>query len=49
MINGYVMVGYALIWVSLLAYAWRTWRRLRMAERELATLEADSVSRMVDG
>jgi hypothetical protein len=49
MINGYVMVGYALIWVSLLAYAWRTWRRLRMAEGELAALETDTVSRMVDG
>ena len=49
MINGYVMVGYALIWISLLAYAWRTWRRLRMAERELAALDTDSASRMVDG
>lgn len=48
MSNGYVMAGYALIWVSLLAYAWRTRRRLRMAERELAALEADSVSRTVD-
>lgn len=44
MINGYVMAGYALIWISLAAYAWRTSRRLRTAERELAALEADSVS-----
>ena len=48
MINGYVMAGYALIWISMLAYAWRTWRRLRMAERELAALDSDSVSRTVD-
>lgn len=48
MINGYVMAGYALIWISILAYAWRTWRRLRTAERELATLESDSISRTVD-
>lgn len=44
MINGYVMAGYGLIWISLLAYAWRTWRRLRVAERELAGLEMDSIS-----
>lgn len=48
MINGYVMAGYALIWISLLAYAWRTWRRLRMAERELAILETESASPTVD-
>ncbi|MFW6088675.1 MAG: CcmD family protein [Gemmatimonadota bacterium] len=48
MINGYVLIGYALIWISLLAYAWRTSRRLRAAERELARLETDSVSRTVD-
>lgn len=48
MSNGYVLAGYALIWASLLVYAWRTWRRLRLAERELAALESDSVSRTVD-
>jgi CcmD family protein len=48
MINGYVMAGYALIWISLLAYAWRTWRRLRMAERELAVLETESSPPTVD-
>lgn len=48
MINEYVIAGYALIWVSLLAYAWRTSRLLRTTERELATLELDSDTRTVD-
>lgn len=48
MINEYVMAGYGLIWISLVAYAWRTWRRLRTVERELATIESDSVSQTVD-
>jgi len=42
------MAGYALIWVALLVYAWRTARRLRTAERELAALDSDSISRTVN-
>lgn len=34
--NGYVTAGYGLIWISLLAYAWRIRRRLVVAERDLA-------------
>ena len=48
MINQYVAAGYALIWFSLLAYAWRTWRRLSAAERAVAALEADKALSTVD-
>ena len=43
-INDYVLVGYALIWISLLAYAWRISRRLRTAEREHSNVDLDSTS-----
>jgi CcmD family protein len=42
MINGYVTAGYGLIWVAILWYAWRTWRRLRVVERRLAALERET-------
>lgn len=44
MINGYVAVGYVLIWTAILTYAWRTRRRLRHAERELAAFERQANS-----
>ena len=34
-INGYVLAGYSLIWSALAWYAWRTERRVRLAERRL--------------
>jgi ABC-type nickel/cobalt efflux system permease component RcnA len=42
MINGFVAGGYGLIWGSILWYTWRSWRRLRVAERRLdATRRAE--------
>ena len=35
----YTVTGYALIWSSLILYAWRTRRRLAEAERQLASQE----------
>ena len=43
-INDYVLAGYALIWVALLAYAWRVARRLHGAEREHSDVDSDSTS-----
>ena len=37
MINEYVAAGYALIWISLIWFAWRTHVRVRAAERALAS------------
>lgn len=42
MTSGYVMVGYGLIWVSLLGYSWRIRRRLVVAERDLAAMSSTS-------
>ena len=39
--NGYVVAGYALIWASLVLYAWRIARRVARAERQLATRGSD--------
>lgn len=38
MINAYVLVGYALIWASLLLYAWRLERRLRNVRGKLGAM-----------
>ena len=42
MSNGYVIAGYGLIWATLLLYAWRVARRVRVAERELAATGGDA-------
>ena len=44
MINGYVAAGYGLIWGSIAWYTWRSWRRLRAAERQLGAVKRESNS-----
>ncbi|MGD8494713.1 MAG: hypothetical protein PVF05_00880 [Gemmatimonadales bacterium] len=44
MINGYVAAGYGLIWGSIIWYTWRSWRRMRAAERRLAAAKRESNS-----
>jgi len=39
-----VLAGYALIWVALLAYAWRIARRLSAAEGKHSNVDSDSTS-----